>query len=84
MSNPLIKGDGDSIFEDNRNPVYNIPSWIDDPFPEAQVITGSTVRKKYNFDSIVKRFNGGNVYFGKRINDGVTVIIKEARKIYTS
>lgn len=81
-----IKNDKGELVEDERNPWYEKPSWVKDPFENTELfrdsveLTNSEIEKinKYDFLSILSRANKGNVYLAKERNTGKNVVIKES------
>lgn len=77
----IINGPSGEQFEDSREPFFNLPDWISDPFQQedSTYLTGSTLCKQYDVLGIIKKSNAGNVFFGINQKNHNKVIIKEAR-----
>ncbi|WBW97575.1 class III lanthionine synthetase LanKC N-terminal domain-containing protein [Oceanirhabdus sp. W0125-5] len=82
-----IKNNKGELVEDERNPWYQKPDWVKDPFDNINNIFSNTLNlseqeiKKINefeFLSILSRANKGNVYLAKVRSTGKEVIIKES------
>lgn len=81
-----IKNDKGQLIEDERNPWYEKPEWVKDPFDgvndfhNSLELSDEDIEKinKYEFISILSRSNKGNVYLAKMRSNGEEIIIKES------
>lgn len=76
----LIAPDGREV-PDARNPVYGLPDWVQEPFPEpAGATTGAALNGgRYAMESALHFSTTGGVYLALDNATGKRVVIKEAR-----
>lgn len=71
------------LVPDERLPYFSVPDWV--VVPERLASSGdpsstdTVASSGYRFDSAVHFSNGGGVYVGTRVRDGLSVVLKEAR-----
>jgi tRNA A-37 threonylcarbamoyl transferase component Bud32 len=78
---PMLRTpDGDYV-PDQRNPYFEMPPWVSDPFPSDEPDEGdfSLDRGRYMVKSALGFSNTGGVYLATDTTTGNDVVIKEAR-----
>lgn len=74
-----------AYIEDQRLPHFNVPAFIEDkqwgqaPPQQEDEEHDTLFGQQYEVESVLKFSNAGGVYAGRRISDGLAVVIKEAR-----
>ncbi len=75
----LVAPDGSEV-EDARNPVYGLPSWVSEPFPEAAGSpAGAPLNGRYTVERALHFSTTGGVYVALDAVSGKRVVLKEAR-----
>ena len=77
----IRNGDGELI-EDVRQPYFDLPDWVADPFPGTEVEPGEDdglLNGRYAVEEALGFTNTGGVYRAVDQDTGDTVVIKEAR-----
>ncbi len=73
--------------EDQRLPHFNVPAFVEDKHWGQEVVDADAAEpdtlfgQQYEVESVLKFSNAGGVYAGRRISDGLAVVIKEARPL---
>lgn len=68
------------LVPDERLPYFNLPPWVEDPFPTEQEETEESVLNgRYRIDSALSFTNSGGVYKGIDLTTSTDVVVKEAR-----
>ncbi|MGT2936000.1 class III lanthionine synthetase LanKC N-terminal domain-containing protein [Streptococcus castoreus] len=75
---PTLIGPDQEKWQDFQKSYYDLPSWIEDIQPE-NLIQESYLSRNYLVTSILADNNGGNVYSGRSLKCGNSVVIKESR-----
>lgn len=81
-----MKNDDGELVEDARNPWYEKPEWVKEPFDDMDIFKNTLELKqedaekinKYKFISILSRANKGNVYLAEIKECKKEVVIKES------
>ncbi|KKO45933.1 hypothetical protein WG68_07965 [Arsukibacterium ikkense] len=76
-----IKTPGGELIKDERTPYYQIPSWVEEPFPDqtSQSATVPLLNNRYRVLEALSFSNSGGVYKAEDTLSGRQVVIKEAR-----
>lgn len=77
---PLLRGADGELVPERRNPRFELPAGIVDPFVvESASDEGDTDFKGFAFESVLRHSNAGGTYAGRHVDTGRKVFIKEAR-----
>ncbi|WP_146084045.1 class III lanthionine synthetase LanKC [Xanthomonas albilineans] len=81
----MILDEGFRLVEDQRIPHFRVPEFVTDKRwgqidePADAVVADVLFGDEYSIESVLKFSNAGGVYAGRRVTDGLSVVIKEAR-----
>lgn len=86
MTSYLVSPAG-GLAKDERQPFFQLPNWVDDPFESGPPESGPTneserdalLHGRYLIEGVVGFSNAGGVYHGVDTTTGAPVILKEAR-----
>ncbi len=79
--NVIFSPGGDRV-ADERYPWFHLPSWVEDPFPTAQIAVdtdGTTLGSRYRVEQVIRFSNSGGIYVAVDREFSSKVAIKEAR-----
>ncbi|MBN9684694.1 MULTISPECIES: class III lanthionine synthetase LanKC N-terminal domain-containing protein [unclassified Corallococcus] len=82
MKTLMIRKPDNTWVADDRLPYFNLPSWVQDPFPEEEAGPGSDselLNGRYDVQGAFTFTNTGGVYKALDRTTGQTVVLKEAR-----
>ncbi|MFD7640797.1 class III lanthionine synthetase LanKC [Kitasatospora sp. NPDC059795] len=68
-----------TLVPDVRNPYFESPAWVTDPFPPEEAEGGSALNGRYLPTSALMFGNRGGVYLATDRETGAEVVLKEAR-----
>jgi hypothetical protein len=78
---PVIEGPSGELVPDRRQPFYEVPEWVQDPFGDpGEADSGDTVLAgRYEIREALAFSNSGGVYKALDRESGRSVVVKEAR-----
>ncbi|MFJ5921440.1 class III lanthionine synthetase LanKC [Kitasatospora sp. NPDC092948] len=79
ISDLMIATPDGTLVPDVRNPYFETPAWVTDPFPPEEAEEGSALNGRYLPTSALMFGNRGGVYLADDRETGAQVVLKEAR-----
>ena len=78
---PALRAPDGSLVPDRRVPSFSPPSWVElpDVLKPHLAARSSEERQPYVVEKALHFSNGGGIYLGRREEDGLQVVLKEAR-----